>query len=542
MTTAWWMETEGDGLAQLNEDQRLGAEGQAFVSNLLGELATLRQTFVDNLMHATADFHRHCDDAGSLAGLSEPAVARAREQASLRQLSGYALTVDPPSFEPALQQLEDRGLRKQLFEARYTLASDRGPRAGRHDNGPVLKQMLELRHALARALGFDNYAELALRHSVYTDPDSAEAYLLRAHHDNRARAQTELDQLWAFAKEKGVPRGFSNWDLSFYDSWQSRETHGFDEASVEQYFPLERVLGGLWTLCERLLSIRVAPAPAAGAQTSLHRLSDASDAEVGQLSLSPYAVPCELHGTQLRVAMKGTTPVLEMRFGLAAPPVGRPTLLTYPQVRALFESVGRGLALLLLDGGRPTDARRRHDAVLTARVVGAYFRHFSEHTDTVLSFARQYETGAPLPAALFSDLLEARARSAHLRAALSLELLLFDLRVHRDFVPAEKNTQLRDQVLDTFMQVRREQSVLPLPYWTRVANSCLPLFAGDEAGRLWQRAWADRNAKQLFEAACTEELAPAYLARIGAAMVRPGATPLNERLTQLLGRPADHTG
>ena len=547
MNDAWLTHEPRDGLAQLAEEHPLDPETRARVEVVLTRLAELRDTFVANLVGATADVAVHVADPVELSGLRERARKRAEQLANARGLTGHLLTLDKPDYDAAERQLDDRAMRKHLFEARFTRASDRGPRAGRFDNGVVLKEMLGLRHELARLLGYRNYAELSLRHDIFQDPDDAEAYLLRSRSDTCKSAQSELDALWAFAKEKGVPRGFSNWDLSYYADWMMREELAFDPESLRPYFPLPAVLAGLWALSERLLGIRVTPSqtydPRGGA-AQFAAVSDAHGTPLGQLVLIACGQAGELlDGPQGCVRCEeGNLPLLRVRAGLAPVCDDELLLLTHAQVEALFRCAGRGLLRLRLAGTSSQSARRRHDNALAAELAGSYLAQFCSDYQSLSGFARHHTSGEVLPPASFEALLAARRRHANLRAARALELTLFDLRIHRDYVPDSENTQLRDQVLDTLIQIRREQGVLPMPYWTRIANTCLPLFAEDEAARLWHQTWAAEVGAHLFSLARDADFSTACLGRLHDTLWVDTDTPLLQRLDETRGKPIELTG
>jgi oligopeptidase A len=483
-------------------------------------LCELAQQFASNLSSATRDFAWHVTDEKELAGLAARDLARAKRSAEQAGLGGFLLTLDAASFFPALASLEDRELRKALYEAFYTRASDRGPRAGRFDNTPTLNEMLELRYQLAKRSGFRNFAAMAVSDGVITEPDAAETALIRAHRGTRERAQAELDRVWAFAKEKGAPRGFSNWDLSFYLALWQREKLGFDARQLRDYFTLDASTQGALEVAARLFGVTIARAPAPPSTFSV----SAGGALLGTLVLDPGGAGVLL-GEERVTQVAGATPTVRIECGFEPP--GEPTepfCLEQGELSTLFRCVGQAVFLLASRGLEPGKAPSRQ-ALLGARVAGYFFETLASDGPTLHGFARHCRSGEPLSEELQEGLRQARAAEQGLRAAMELELELFDLRVHRDHIPAGKATRLRVQVLDIFTQVRREQSVLPASYWTRFANISTPLFVRDEAARLWERSWSKKMASALFEGG--EGSLRAF--------AEPGDLTVVERLTRALG-------
>jgi oligopeptidase A len=511
-------------------------------------LGCLSLTFTDNVVAGTTDFTQHVADEGGLAGMSERDKARARLRAVAAGLEGFVLGLDAPSYRASLSSLDDRALRKVMYEAFSTRASDRGPRAGRFDNTPVLSEILELRYELARLSGLKNYAELALADGVIPDPDRAERYLLARHRQTRVRAQAELDGLWAFAKARGVPRGFSPWDLPYYSAQLEREElELFEELS--SYFAFDDVLAIVLLLGAQVSGVTLTPETGETEASGRYRRCRASDADgsrrLGTIVLDAYGPEDGLGEARLRVLEQGVdeAPCILVECAFEQPETGAPHLLGSEELTTLFRSVGSALYLLVArDGqhaGRPLELS--HGAGICADVAGRFFAQFIGDFGTLSTLARHHETGQRLPQALFEKLDRRRTFLANLRASQALDLTLFDLRVHRDHVPSDKATQLRVQVLDTFGQVRREQSVLPPSYWTRFANTATPIFVHGRAARLWELDWAEEVGAALYSDLRANGFSRAATGRLRETLWAPGTRDTLERLGSALGR-APRTG
>jgi oligopeptidase A len=504
-------------------------------TEIQARLLELARLFAANVRAATCDFTRPVANEAELAGMSGDARQRARRQAQARGLDGFLLTLEERDYRAAISSLDDRALRKTLYEAYHTRASDRGPRPGRFDNTPVLGEMLELRHELALLRGFENYAQLALSAGVHGDPDDVERRLLVHHRSTKAQAQAELDQLWAFAKQKGVPRGFSNWDLPYYAAWLDREEHGVTESEIREYFALDMAIPGALALAAERLGLSIAHGPETdAAERRVYRVADLDGTPLGRLELDVFGHDDAAEEERVLLLEDLGGPRVRVDHDFERALGGASVQLTHREVEAVFRGVGR--ALFFLVTRTPAGAEASHHAALGSAVAGRYFERFASHFDTLKGFARQRQTGLPLPHELFRKLQQKQARYAAIAASQELELSLFDLRVHRDHVPRAKSTQLRAQVLDTFIQIRREQSVLPPSYWTRFANSCMPIFVHDRAARLWERDWARRMGSELFDVA--EERGPSHSVRRHwrDTFWAPGERDVSQRLQRALGR------
>ncbi|HET9958951.1 MAG TPA: M3 family metallopeptidase [Polyangiaceae bacterium] len=462
-------------------------------TELTARLVELSSLFEANVHAGTLD---HCivlTEPSQLAGLCAEQQLLATEAARLRNVEGYVLTLQPSRVAAALESVHDRSLRKAIYEAYFTRASDHGPRAGHFDNTPVLDEVLELRYQLARLKGCQNYAELALQGGPITSPDLAERYLLSAEPDLKAKAQAALDEIWAFAKQQGAPRGFASWDLWYYASWLVAEKVGLSASREKQLFPLSSSVHGVLAFAERLFGVSFEPRSTARALCYGILAEDGSS--LGELRLS--LEDGERTGGGRRVALQEdpshspASRVLDVHCGLVSALEG-PKLLSFRAVGALFETLGEGLARLLVCSKASED---RPPAKLIALVTAAVFRHCARHFE-VLSPCTS-DGGGGFDAEMHAQVLRRFDFASALERSQSLELALFDLRIHRDYVPTTKATQLRAQVLDTFAQVRRERSVLPPSYWTRFANTATEIFTAGRGATLWQRTWAEKAAENL---------------------------------------------
>ena len=131
-------------------------------ADLSRELSELSNKFSDNVLDATQHWFKHITGVDELAGVPETAIESAKQAARQKELDGYVITLDFPSFFPLMTYCDNRDLRREVYEAFVTRASDQGPDAGQWDNTPVMAEILKRRHALAQLLGFGNFAERSL--------------------------------------------------------------------------------------------------------------------------------------------------------------------------------------------------------------------------------------------------------------------------------------------------------------------------------------------------------------------------------------------
>jgi oligopeptidase A len=191
--------SEGDRLREISE-----------------RLATLSDRFAANLREAEGVWRKRVVDERQLAGMTAVAKEAARAKAMDEGCEGFLLTLETTSYRAVMHHADDRALRHELYEAYSTRASDRGPFAGRFDNGLLIDEMLELRHEQAGMKGFGNYADASLQGSTGESAEQIERFLLELKSKLRQSAQAELDDIWRLTKSRDNLKGFRPWDLPYY--------------------------------------------------------------------------------------------------------------------------------------------------------------------------------------------------------------------------------------------------------------------------------------------------------------------------------------
>lgn len=500
-------------------------------------LVELANHLVEEVARATADYAIEVHSDAELEGLPPEAVARAQVLAASRGKPGYAISLERPSYERAMANLHARGLRKTLYEAYFTRASDHGPQARRHDAAPIVEEILELRASLANEAGFPNYAAYALRDGLISSPDEAEQYLLATRRDTRSRAETELNRLWEFAKEKGVPRGFSHWDLAFYSTWLQKEAFGYD-GSTSTRLSLSRVTAVLATWCERLLGVQLAPTEEIDTTTAasrltftLHPVGAAAVAScLGKKELTLQWFSPEPHVRRITADSTGNGTRLVLGCGLEVPSQGSAVWLTAPEAAKLFGQVATGVCELVSLSHESQDPALAPPP-LGARLAGLYFERLG------LERAVLSECGASYTDAEWRSASQAFALNGYLYRSMELEMQLFDLRIHRDYIPRARASQFRGQIEDTFIHVRRKFSVLPAPYWTRVANTQTQIFAAGWGAHLWEQVWLEEAAVSLFHRMDGAGCKPDACTLLAPTFFSPHATSLTTALQGLVPLP-----
>ncbi|MBI2382732.1 MAG: M3 family metallopeptidase [Gammaproteobacteria bacterium] len=471
------------------------------ISLRLSELST---KFEEHLLDAIQAWSKHVTDESRLAGMTASGKHAAAEKAKAKGLDGWLLTLDFPSYDAVITYADDRTLRREIYEAYATRASDQGPQAGTFDNSALMEEILALRHEEARLLGFANYAELSLEPKMAESADEVERFLKDLAARARRRALAELDELAAFARERGGPQAPEPWDLAYYAEKLKQEKLGLSDDELRPYFPAPQAIAGMFKLVERLYGLRIEAmqAPVWHPDVTVYALADDSGRRFARFYLDPYAREHKRGGAWMdecigrrRTAAGVQEPVAFLVCNFNPPLPGQPALLTHDEVLTLFHEFGHGLHHLLTRVDEASVAGIHGVAWDAVELPSQFMENWCYEREPLGPIARHFQTGAPLPDALLERLRASRSFHAGLSTVRQLEFALFDLRLHRDYDPARG-----PRVLETLNRVRDEVAVLRPPAWNRMPHSFSHIFAGGYAAGYYSYKWAEVLSADAFAA------------------------------------------
>jgi oligopeptidase A len=478
----------------------LGAAEKQRFKDVMLDLTGLQAKFEENVLDATNGWSYRVTDEALLRGLNEMLVDQARRRAHDQQIEGWVLTLDQPTYVAVATDAESDVLRHAFYEAWTTRASDQGPNAGKWNNADVMEQILRKRYEAARILGFGNYAEYALATRMAHSVSEVMQFLDELSRSARPAAVREFEELEAFAG-----RRLEAWDVGFYAERLQRERYAVSQEELRPYFPLPRVLAGLFEVAERLFDVRIqerSGAPVWHPDVRFFEIESGAGRPVGSFYLDAYARPSKRSGAWMdecigrkRLATGSALPAAYLVCNVLPPGEGRPALLTHDDVLTLFHEFGHGLHHLLTRVDYPSIAGINGVAWDAVELPSQFMENYAWHPDVLSRISSHYRTGAPLPAQTQDRLRATRSFHAGLQMARQLEFALFDFRLHAEYSP-EGGARIRE----VLQEARRRVAVVRTPEWNRFPNSFGHIFAGGYAAGYYSYKWAEVLAADAFSA------------------------------------------
>ena len=505
-------------LIQEAELSGVGLEGAARerFQDIRLELAELATRFGNQLLDATKAFALDLTTSEEVEGLPESflemaaqAARAARSETATPAAGPWRVTLDGPSYLGFMKHAKRRDLRETLYRAHIQRASE-----GNLDNRPLIDKILRLRLEEARLLGFGTYADLSLSRKMAGAVSSAEKLLEELLSASHGAAARDLEGVRAFMSERGAAADAAEirqWDVPYWSERLREARYDYSEEQIRKYFPLPRVLDGLFALARRLFAVEVTPAdgeaPVWHPDVRFFKVRNLDGDEIAAFYLDPYSRPAEKKGGAWMNEVVGRSrlfappgrsarlPVAYLICNGSVPVEGSPSLMTFREIETLFHEFGHTLQHMLtrVDLGLASGIRNvEWDAV---ELPSQFMENWCYHRDTLVGLSEHVETGAPLPDELFEKIRASRTFQAGLQTLRQLNFGFLDLELHHRFTPGGAETPF-----DVQRKVAARTTVIPPIPEDRFLCSFSHVFQGGYAAGYYSYKWAEVLSADAFAA------------------------------------------
>ncbi len=475
-------------------------------SRLTQRLAELSSTFGDNLMDATQAWNLLISDAEELAGVTDSSLALFAQAAAEKDQSGYLLTLDQPCFIAVMTYADSRPLREQMYQAFTTRASDQGPYAGQWDNSAIIDETLKLRHELSQILGLGNAAEVSLAPKMASSTSQVMSFLNDLAKQVKPQAEKEFAELSAFAKTELQIDHLEAWDIAYVSEKLRTQRYAISVEELRPWFPVERVLEGLYSIAGRLFDISIEQDRSVDLwhkDARFYRISRNGQA-IASFYLDLYAREKKQGGAWMdvcrsrrKVAETVQLPVAYLTCNFTPPVAGKSALLTHDEVTTLFHEFGHGLHHMLTQVEVLAVSGINGVAWDAVELPSQFLENWCWQEESIELISAHFESGEALPKAMLDKLLAAKNFQSGMALARQLEFATFDFRLHLEYDPS--NPRSSQELLD---EVREHIAVIKVPEYNRFQNGFGHIFAGGYSAGYYSYLWAEvlsADAFSLFE-------------------------------------------
>ncbi len=460
------------------------------------ELSQATQKYSENVLDSTNAWELILQDQERLKGLPQSAIDAARQDALAKGHGSeaepcYRFTLKAPSMIPIMEYAEDESLRRTVWEG--TTGIGRGEK---HDNTELVWKILKLRHEKAQILGKKDFADLVLQQRMAKNGATALAFIENLHDKVAHFFQRETIQLQEY-KADAVGQSadlLQPWEVAFWAEKQRKSEFDFDEEELRPYFPLDRVLSGMFELAEKVFDLRITaretvfvpvgqptaasthatqegPVEVWHPEVKFYEVRNEKGVHIGSFYADWHPRDSKRGGAWMNYLRMGSPPYgdrdrrlhLGLICGNMTPPVGdKPALLTHDEVCTVFHEFGHLLHQLCGNVEIPSlnGVSVYWDFV---ELPSQIMENFCWERESLDLFARHHETGEVIPARLFKKVIAAKNyRSASdIMRQLSFGKLDLELHIHHASDEAADLDQLSRQIMrDYVMPLKTENPTM----------------------------------------------------------------------------------
>ncbi|MFM8920507.1 MAG: M3 family metallopeptidase [Limnohabitans sp.] len=412
---------------------KLQAQDRAIFAQNSEKLASLFTQFSQNVLADESSFCLTLTQDEELQGLPtfvRQAAQKLAKDRGLTEPHAHAFTLSRSSITPFMTFSERRDLRKTMWNA----WCQRGEHAGAHNNEPIMKEILKLRLAQARLLGYKDFSEYALADTMAGSAQQARDLLLRVWQPARLKALQEREDL----KKLSGLEDLEAWDWHYWTERVRKEKYDLNEAEIKPYLQLHKLMQAMFHVAHRLFGVNfkeVRNIAKYHDTVTGWEVTDANGQHVGLFLSDNFARSTKRSGAWMSTyrdpmhLSASVRPIVVNNNNFSQGPEGQPTLLSLDDARTLFHEFGHGLHGLLSQVRFP---RLSGTSVLRDFVEfpSQVYENWLMQPAILKEFAVHAETGHPMPDALMQKILEAQTFNQGFSTVEYVSSALVDLALH----------------------------------------------------------------------------------------------------------------
>ena len=498
----------------LNEEQKtlLNETYKGFVRNgaLLNEedkkklekididLSVKSLNFGQNVLAATNAYFKHITNKEDLAGIPEPILAQYAEEAKERGLEGYAITLQYPSYIPAMTYADSRNLRQELALANGKKAFD----GGEFDNQNLIKEIINLRQQKAELLGYKNFAEYVLEERMAESPKKVFDFLNQLLTAATPYAEKEIAQLKELAKADGIDK-MEAYDHTYYAEKLRKQKFDLNDEELKPFFPLEKVQDAVFDLAGKLFNLdfkEVADIQKYHSEVRVYEVFENNSLKA-VLYVDYFPRKGKRAGAwmtsfknQWKKDNADSRPHISVVCNFSKPTADTPSLLTFQEVTTLFHEFGHALHGILADTQYPnlSGTSVKWDFV---ELPSQFLENYCYEPEFLKTFAKHYQTGEVLSDEKIKKINESKNFMEGYQTLRQLGFGLLDMAYHTQPEAV--------QDIKTFETKQTEKcNLYPVNVETAISPSFSHIFQGGYSAGYYSYKWAevlDADAFQYFK-------------------------------------------
>ena len=480
------------------------------------DLSVKSLAFGQNVLASTNAYFKHITDKNELAGIPEDVLQQYAEEAKERNLEGYVITLQYPSYLPAMTYASNRALRKELALANGKKSFD----GGEFDNQNLIKELIQLKQRKAELLGYNTYADYVLEERMAKSPNKVSEFLNELLTKAKPYAENEMKELKELAKADGV-EDLQSYDHAYYAEKLRKQKFDLNDEELKPYFQLEAVQDAVFGLAKTLFGLEFKEThdiPKYHNEVKTYEIF-----ENGKFKALLYADYFPRKGkragawmtsykSQYKKGGENSRPHISVVCNFTKPTKDTPSLLTFQEVTTMFHEFGHALHGVLADTTYPnlSGTSVKWDFV---ELPSQFLENYCYEPEFLKTFAKHYKTGETLPDDKIARIAESKNFMEGYQTLRQLGFGMLDMAYHSE---RTKALDLNSFDVKSFEDdITKATQLYPVNPATAMSPAFSHIFQGGYSAGYYSYKWAevlDADAFQHFKdhGIFNEEIAKKY--------------------------------
>ena len=478
----------------------LNEEDKEKLKNISMDLSVKSLQFGQNVLASTNAYFKHITDKGQLAGIPEAISDQFAEEAKERNLEGWVVTLQYPSYIPFMTYAENRELRKELALANGKKSFD----GGEFDNQNLIKELLHLKQQKAQLLGYTDYADYVLEERMAKSPVKVFDFLHELLTKAKPYADKEIEELKSLAKADGID-DMQSYDHAFYAEKLRKQKYDLNDEELKPYFPLNQVQDAVFGLAGKLFGLTFEERndiPKYHEDVKVYEVK-----ENGKYKSLLYVDYFPRKGKRAGAWMtsyknqfiqngENSRPHISIVCNFSKPTKDTPSLLTFQEVTTLFHEFGHALHGMMANTQYPSlsGTSVKWDFV---ELPSQFLENFCYEPEFLKTFAKHYKTGEVLPDEKIEKIEQSKNFMEGYQTLRQLGFGILDMSYHTKVEELEK-----ESIKDFEDKYTKATTLYPVNAETAMSPSFSHIFQGGYSAGYYSYKWAevlDADAFQYFK-------------------------------------------
>ncbi|RNA61628.1 M3 family peptidase [Chryseobacterium nematophagum] len=464
------------------------------------DLSVKSLQFGQNVLASTNAYFKHITHKDELAGIPNAILEQYAEEAKERNLEGWVVTLQYPSYIPFMTYAENRELRKEM-----ALANGKKSFSGdEFDNQNLIKELLQLKQQKATLLGYKDYAHYVLEERMAKSPTKVLDFLNELLIKAKPYANKEIDELKALAKIDGIET-MQIYDHAFYAEKLRKAKFDLNDEELKPYFPLHQVQNAVFGLANELFGLTFEERNDISKYHEDVKVYEVKEnGEYKSLLYVDYfprkgkraGAWMTSYKNQYKRAGINSRPHISIVCNFSKPTKDTPSLLTFQEVTTLFHEFGHAIHGMLANTQYPSlsGTSVKWDFV---ELPSQFLENFCYEPEFLRTFAKHYITSEVLPDDKIEKIEQSKNFMEGYQTLRQLGFGILDMNYHTKGEDLEKLSIKEFE--DKYTSVTQLYPVNPE---TAMSPSFSHIFQGGYSAGYYSYKWAevlDADAFQYFK-------------------------------------------